>query len=141
MMASGIILAAVLAAFSPDGSDAAHNGLLKVSCVECHTRLPFPGRALSLRSEVGDVCLACHPRYHGADKMRSHPVNVHPSMCVPPDMVLDGQGRIGCVTCHAFHGQYRDEKGNKRYYLRRTPGKTLCFSCHTTLPGISGRYK
>jgi hypothetical protein len=138
MTPSGIILAAVLAAFSPEGRDAGHDGLL-LSCLECHERLPFPGRALSLRSEAGDACVACHERYHGADKMRSHPLNVRPSMPVPPDMVLGNEGRVVCVTCHAFHGAYRDREGRKLYYLRRSPGKPFCFSCHAALPGGAGR--
>ena len=64
-------------------------------------------------------------------------MNQVPSMKIPPDMLLNDQGRIVCITCHAFHGEFRDEDGNKKYYLRRTPGKTFCFSCHKKIPGVS----
>jgi predicted CXXCH cytochrome family protein len=140
MIASAfIILAAVLAASSPDSMNTAHNGPLPVPCIECHTRLPFSGRTSPLREEVCDVCCSCHREYHGNDKMQSHPVSAVPSMRVPPDMVLDKQGRMVCITCHDFHGGYRDEDGKKLFYLRRSPGKTLCFSCHRKLAGASPR--
>jgi len=137
MITAGIILSVLLAASSPDGQDAAHKGLLKVTCIECHTHLPFPGSRLELRNDVGDVCNTCHPRRHGAGTMMSHSLNLTPSMKVPPDMTLDAQGMIVCITCHAFHGEYRDDDGKKRFYLRRTPGKTFCYSCHKKLPGLS----
>ena len=136
MIICGIIFAAVLAAAAPNGQDAGHNGL-QIHCGECHERLPFTKGDPALRNEVGDQCVACHQPHHGTDKIRSHPVNALPSMSIPPDMLLDAQGRITCVTCHAFHGEYRDENNEKSYYLRRTGGKTLCFSCHKTLPGIA----
>lgn len=136
MITYGIILAAVLAAASPNNNDAGHD-MQKIRCSECHYHLPFTGGDPTLRNEVSDTCVACHQRHHGTDKMRSHPVNAVPSMTIPPDMLLDAQGRITCITCHAFHGEYRDEHNEKRYYLRRTRGKTFCFSCHKTLPGIA----
>jgi hypothetical protein len=133
MTTSAIILAVVLSALSPGGKDDAHNGLLKTPCVECHTRLPFAAGAPSLRNETGDVCRTCHQRPHGADAMRSHPVDPVPTMRIPPDMLLDSRGRVACITCHAFHGEYRDKDGNKRFYLRRSPGKAFCYSCHKKL--------
>ena len=133
MTASVIILAALFTALSPAGKDAAHDGLLKVPCIECHKHLPLAGTTAPLRDEASDVCVTCHQRHHGTDEMRSHPVNRVPSMQVPPDMVLDSKGRMACVTCHNFHGEYRDENGNKRFYLRRSPGKTFCYSCHKRL--------
>jgi ribosomal protein L34E len=140
MITAGIILALALAASSPNDKGLAHDGPLKVACVECHVHLPFNGSAPVLRNEIGQVCNTCHQRHHGTDKMRSHPVNqVTPAIKVPPDMLLDNQGRIVCITCHAFHGEYRDEDGKRTYYLRRTPGKTFCFSCHKILPGMSRR--
>ena len=136
MIAYGVFLIAMVSAFSPSGTDTGHKGLLKLPCVECHIHLPFAGSGAALRSGVGDMCTTCHKRHHGGDRMRSHPVDGAPTMNVPPDMILDAQGRIGCITCHAFHGAYADENGNKRFYLRRTPGKTFCFSCHKKLPGM-----
>jgi predicted CXXCH cytochrome family protein len=134
LIASGIILAAALSAVVPAGPSA-HDGPLNVACIECHTRLPFLGKAPLLRSDIGQVCDTCHQQYHGAEAIWSHPENVVPSMPVPPDMILDARGMIGCITCHDFHGEERDMNGNKRFYLRRTPGKTLCYSCHKQLPG------
>jgi hypothetical protein len=137
MITYSIILATVLAAASPNNNDVGHNSIQDMPCIECHEHLPFTKGDQALRKEVGDSCVACHPRHHGTDKMRSHPVNALPSMSIPPDMRLDAQGRITCITCHAFHGEYQDEKNEKRQYLRRTRGKIFCFSCHKTLPGIA----
>lgn len=136
MIAPMFILIAALTAVSPEsGENLGHAGPLNVACIECHTRLPFKGSAPALRIDAGDLCGTCHGRAHGADSMRSHPVNAVPTVRIPADMPLDKRGRIGCITCHAFHGEYRDEYGNKRFYLRRSPGKTFCYSCHKTLPG------
>jgi hypothetical protein len=138
MISAGVILALALAASSPDVESVAHSGPLKVACIECHTHLPFKGSAPVLRNEVGQVCNTCHLRHHGTDTRRSHPVSRQVSAIkVPPDMLLDNQGRIVCITCHAFHGEYRDEDGKRTYFLRRTAGKIFCFSCHKTLPGMS----
>jgi predicted CXXCH cytochrome family protein len=133
MTTSIIILAALVTAFSLPAKDVAHEGRLNVRCLDCHKHLPLAGTTPPLRDEVNDVCIVCHERHHGTDEMRSHPVTGVPSMPVPPDMVLDGKGRITCVTCHDFHGAYRDENGKKRFYLRRSPGKTFCYSCHKKL--------
>ena len=135
MTVSVIILAVALSAITPGERELGHNGPLKTACIECHTRLPLLGGAPPLRSDVGDVCVKCHQHNHDIDDMRAHPVSVVPSMRVPPDMLLDNKRRIGCITCHAFHGEYRDEGGNKRFYLRRSPGKAFCYSCHKKLPG------
>jgi predicted CXXCH cytochrome family protein len=83
--------------------------------------------------------MSCHRNHHGADSIRSHPVNVTPSMSVPPDMVLDNRGKIQCTTCHVFHGTYRDEDGKRLFYLRRSPGKTFCYSCHKKLSSAPAR--
>jgi predicted CXXCH cytochrome family protein len=133
MTSSFIILAALLTAFSPSAKDAAHEGLLTVRCLDCHDHLPLGGTRPTLRDEAGDVCISCHQRYHGADEIRSHPVTGVPSLRVPPDMVLDSKGGMTCITCHNFHGEYRDENGKKRFYLRRSPGRTFCYSCHKKL--------
>jgi len=135
MTVSAIILFVAFAAIAPGGKDLGHNGPLKVSCIECHTRLALLGGAPPLRNDVGALCVKCHQRHHGIDDMRAHPVSAVPSMRVPPDMLLDSKGRIGCVTCHAFHGEYQDENGERRFYLRRSPGKAFCYSCHKKLPG------
>ena len=133
MTSSAIILAALLTALSPAAKDVAHQGLLDVRCLDCHKNLPLADAKPALRDEASDVCTTCHQRHHGSESIRSHPVNEVPSMKVPPDMVLDSNGVMVCVTCHDFHGEYKDEKGNKQYYLRRTPGKTFCYSCHKKL--------
>jgi len=139
MIAYGVFLISLVAALSPGVTDTGHEGLQKLPCVECHIHLPFSGSRAILRSGVGNVCTTCHKQHHGGDKMRSHPVDGVPTMSIPRDMILDDHGRIGCITCHAFHGVYRDEDGRKRFYLRRTPGKTFCFSCHKKMPGVSDK--
>jgi len=137
MIISSIILTAIIAAYSPHDTDVAYKGMIQVPCIECHLRLPFAKRTPLLRDTVSNACSMCHLRYHGTDAMRSHPMNVVPSMQIPPDMIQDSQKKIVCFTCHAFHGEYQDEDGNKQYYLRRSPGKVFCYSCHLTLPGLA----
>lgn len=122
-------LFAAVAAVSPGDRAGAHDGPNPVRCIECHTRLPLAGADAPLRSGAGDWCLYCHTRFHG-DELGSHPVSRIPSMRVPPDMLLDENGRMGCITCHRFHGKDEDEDGRKLYYLRRTQGRDFCFSCH-----------
>jgi predicted CXXCH cytochrome family protein len=60
-------------------------------------------------------------------------VNVRPEekyrkMQVPPDLRLDDDGRIMCLTCHTAHGPYAP------YFLRRSgPDRDfdlLCEACH-----------
>jgi len=121
-----------LVSFSSGTQGSAHDGPIAVRCIECHTRLPLSGVAAPLRLETGDICLGCHGRYHG-DELGSHPVNRIPSMRVPSDMLLDENGKMACITCHNFHGEYLDDTGEKLYYLRRSPGRDFCFSCHGTL--------
>ncbi len=135
MTLSVIILIAAFSAVNPGNIDLGHNSVLNVACIECHTRLSFSGEKPPLRGDVGEVCVKCHEEPHGIPDLRSHPMCIVPSMRVPPDMLLDSRGRIGCITCHDFHGEYRDESGNKRFYLRRSRGKVFCYSCHKKLPG------
>jgi predicted CXXCH cytochrome family protein len=132
MTALTVILFAAVAAISSGSRGSAHDGPIKTQCIECHTRLPLAGADAPLRTETGEICLTCHSRYHG-DELGSHPVNLIPSLRVPADMPLDENGKMGCITCHSFHGGYRDDNGKKLYYLRRTPGRDFCFSCHGTL--------
>jgi len=135
MTTSLLLLIAALSAFSPDGKVLGHSGPLKVPCIECHTHLPFAGSTATLHDDVGETCGTCHQTHHGTDAMRSHPVNTVPSMRVPRDMPLDGRGRMTCITCHAFHGVYRDDAGNKQFYLKRSGGIVFCHSCHKNFPG------
>lgn len=113
-----------------DRSLAVHDEIGKVSCLDCHYRLPFEGSRATFIGEAEKACTGCHKVYHGAGKGPSHPVKIIPTMAVPPDMPLDKEGRITCVTCHTYHFGYKDEKGTRLLFLRRTRGKTLCFSCH-----------
>jgi len=141
MTTSIILLIVMLSAFSPDGKELAHNGTLTVPCIECHVHLPFAGSTTTLHNDVGKVCNTCHQQHHGADAMRSHPVDSVPSMRIPRDMPLDDRGRLTCITCHAFHGEYQDDDGNKRFYLKRSSGSVFCFSCHKALPGAAGKHR
>jgi predicted CXXCH cytochrome family protein len=128
-----ILLFAAVAVIAPAESKEGHDGWLNVQCIDCHIRLPLNDMPAPLREEAEETCLACHRRTHGADAMRTHPVKAVPSMPLPADMPLDGKGRIGCITCHTYHGPAEDEEGNKSYYLRRTQGRTFCYSCHREL--------
>jgi len=99
-------------------------------CPKCHlspdSRLA-PGR---FSIEVNTFCFGCHTK---ESLGRSHPVNVRPEekhrkMKVPPDLRLDDDGQIMCLTCHTAHGPY------KTHFLRRSgPDRDfdlLCEACH-----------
>jgi len=117
---------------APVNASAVHDEPGKLHCLDCHRSLPFLGRVrvVSFRDGTEGVCMNCHIKYHGGASGFSHPVRVLPSMKTPPDFPLDAKGRITCITCHTFHQRYKDENGKKTYFLRRTRGKFLCYSCH-----------
>jgi predicted CXXCH cytochrome family protein len=125
-----LALAAVVLAAASTESLAVHKVAGKVPCLDCHSSLPLNDNRPSFREEVGPICVGCHRDYHGKAGTLSHPVNVPPSMAVPRDMILDAKGRIICITCHKFHTGYKDSDGKKAFFLRRSPGKAFCYSCH-----------
>lgn len=95
-------------------------------CPKCHLT-PGSGR---FSTEADAVCVGCHA---SGGMGRSHPVNVRPDekhrkMEVPPDLRLDADGRLMCLTCHTAHGPYVS------YFLRRSSPdggfEILCESCH-----------
>lgn len=117
----------VLVLASATGSAAAvHDATGALPCLECHVRTPFPGKERQFRGDTTAVCTRCHAG-HAAAAGTSHPVDIAPSMAVPPDMPLDENGRMTCITCHGFHAGKGKEQ---RRMLRRPRGKPLCSACH-----------
>jgi len=125
-----LVLVTVAFALSSPEAHAVHQVAGKVPCLDCHAWLPLNDDRPPFREGIGPKCVGCHRDYHGKAERLSHPVNVLPSMAVPRDMPLDAKGRIICVTCHRFHTGYKDSDGKKLFFLRRSIGKALCYSCH-----------
>ncbi len=125
-----LALAACALLFHAPEAVAVHETAGKAQCLDCHSWLPLDNGALSFREEAGSVCIGCHREYHGKAGSQVHPVNIYPSMEIPKDMPLDAKGKIICVTCHRFHTGYRDADGAKQFFLRRSAGKSFCYSCH-----------
>ncbi|MEJ2200992.1 MAG: cytochrome c3 family protein [Desulfuromonadaceae bacterium] len=71
------------------------------------------------------VCDSCHGGY--LKESVSHPVNIlpKPGMVIPKEYPLLADGRISCMSCHAYHG------GNHEYRLLKADKRTLCIGCHT----------
>jgi predicted CXXCH cytochrome family protein len=131
LKAAAAVIACVFSFVAPGGAEAVHDEIGKVSCLECHRRLPFKGGRILFSSETGPACKTCHNSYHGSKgRGTAHPENIVPSMRIPPDMPLDSNGKTTCITCHTYHTGYKDESGKKLFFLRRAEVKTLCFSCH-----------
>ncbi|MHC4785770.1 MAG: cytochrome c3 family protein [Planctomycetota bacterium] len=91
---------------------------------------PWPASESSAPAGPGFTISDCG-NCHLIDPGFSHPVDVVPSMAVPPHLPLAG-GRITCTTCHeegsARHRSARIQHGA----LLRSPATTpaLCAECH-----------
>lgn len=105
-----------------------HNQVGKVRCLDCHVTLPLKQKVLSFNQEIKAVCAKCHKETCGQDG--HHPVDVRPSMEIPPDMFLDEKGMLTCITCHSFHAGWGKYEQSRPNFLRRPPGRTFCFYCH-----------
>ncbi len=115
--------------FFPATLYAVHDTIEAMRCLDCHLRLPFDeNRAYLFNEEIAAVCNTCHKRF-----VHTHPVEIIPSMSIPPDMPLDGKGRMTCITCHLFHSRDIPADGEKTFLLRHENGKTFCCICHTKL--------
>ncbi|MBI5741365.1 MAG: cytochrome c3 family protein [Nitrospirae bacterium] len=112
------------------GAYAVHDETGTVRCLDCHTWLPLEGGSTVLNDGGDNICAGCHKDSHVTSGGFSHVTHAVPSMDVPPDMPLDRTGGITCFTCHTYHSGYRNSKGEKNFFLRRSQGKTFCYSCH-----------
>lgn len=132
-------------------------------CLDCHREKPIKGvdnhQTVSFVNTIITLCTNCHTDDIGA----SHPVGMVPKikkyisnvktpdsirvMDIPPDLHLDENGLMTCVTCHVVHGDWRDsQKPYKKseplgeifgqpfyqtYFLRRNNYNSgLCAACH-----------
>ena len=84
------------------------------SCGDCHTR----GKALKAPTVV-ELCRSCHA---------SHDATFDHQGVVPvkrvPQLRMDKEGRITCITCHEPHGKRTFGK------LLRMKQQALCSACH-----------
>lgn len=130
---NNLLLFLVLALFLTVTERAAgHNFIDKVSCFECHEKLPLEGTDTILRTNIEKICMKCH----SFENKLSHPVGIVPNAPVPLNMPLDREGRISCITCHDIHMQPVNKlTGKKTYYLRwASKGKKFCYACHGKIP-------
>ncbi len=106
-------------AFSSDIPD------IKKDCTICHgghgMTDTVPGRLLV--KPVPELCTGCHPQRVGTNE---HPIGMKPSMEIPQELSLDGQGQVTCITCHSPHG-----KEGHPDMLRKPPAE-ICQACHNT---------
>lgn len=95
-------------------------------CKSCHVSVGLKTRGKMLKP-VSEICGVCH-RFSG----QSHPVDIAPTIPIPPDMPLDETGKMTCATCHDPHRPYLNPlNGQRTVYLRRDEPKRLhCAICH-----------
>jgi len=97
-----------------------------LDCRSCHISVSVKQDG-GLRKPVSEICGGCHRLPH-----QNHPVDMVPTLQVPPDLPLDKQGKLTCATCHDPHRPYLNPlTGNRTMYLRRDgPNRGLCLACH-----------
>lgn len=92
-------------------------------CLDCHLTVPTEGEEPRVFvRDITELCLSCHKEI----KDLSHPVDLRPSMTVPPLLPLDWKNELTCVTCHFAHGG-----GYGNFHLRSSAsGAGFCIQCH-----------
>lgn len=154
-LAALMLLTATLWAQEPSFNPHDPTALPKVPaklCQHCHSEPPrifpkqdthyiIPQKGAFVLDGI-QMCISCHLEAHV-----QHMVGVRPSFPVPPQLPLDFQGKITCLTCHYTHGHLRSERPwasisladrlfrrerlHKSYLLRqRNIRGQLCLSCH-----------
>ncbi|MBU0730577.1 MAG: cytochrome c3 family protein [Proteobacteria bacterium] len=97
-----------------------HGILGSMGCVACHDPHATNYR-YQLRSEIGDLCVSCHPQY--AEMEKGHPVDKHP-IKGEKDPRRSGH-KFSCTSCHNPHGT--------RYQfmlIGELVGEQVCIVCH-----------
>ncbi len=101
----------------------------KDKCTACHITRPSPDDTVETvdfryNGNFIALCNSCH----GLDA-DIHPVNIKPppTMTVPPELPLDKDGKLTCVTCHEPQGVKPGTKLLRGKYKKRND---LCFRCH-----------
>jgi formate-dependent nitrite reductase cytochrome c552 subunit len=126
-----------------------HQTLMVVNptCLDCHIEPLVTEKSQTLavpmtfRQDGLAMCESCHEGNAG------HMVGVQITFPSPPDLPLDADNRVTCVTCHYTHGDLNSSKPmasfslldrlfnpqhlQKSYLLRRANvDGELCLSCH-----------
>ena len=133
LVAVSIVVATTLAIGFRDGGGSPH-AFTDSDCFLCHFTLPREGgndgEPLRFTDSITRLCARCHDM----SGVVSHQVEMVPSadVKIPPDMPLDENGRVTCVTCHDVHKPYKNPlTGERTYFLRRDVlGKNFCIACH-----------
>lgn len=117
LLAALLIAAAAGALDRPSAPAGGVHG--KISCDGCH------------KGDLPTDCDGCHKAAYNP-----HPVNMKPTMAVPPELPLSPVGLVTCATCHAVHGGKSEDS-----YVRNGVGhfasrRTFCYKCHTD--GLAG---
>jgi hypothetical protein len=109
----------------------------QLPCAQCHEDAPAAENGTAMMGPVyRDLNQACTQNgCHNINPSLSHPVGKRFSGVIPPNMPLDNQARITCVTCHDVinhSDELNPELGTRQYLLRHEPGLEFCASCHLT---------
>ncbi len=98
-------------------------------CKSCHLSSSDPRDPGILVKDVMTLCNECHG-FNKTSRMKlQHPVQVVPSMELPPNFPLDSSGRMTCITCHDPHAQGTASN----IHMLRSPEQRhdYCQLCHT----------
>lgn len=121
-------------------------------CTQCHVKLPQQNKRIDGQYHIPDMntfkvdaitmCTHCH-----GEENSSHIVGVTQDYNTPPDLPLDANNKITCLTCHYVHGNLQTnapmasisfldhimdrERLSKSFVLRRNNSNgDLCLACH-----------
>ena len=103
----------------------------ELACDTCHA----VGASTSGSGEVGefkgDISHLCSQSgCHDVDAVLSHPVGVRPTGAIGPDMPLDQDSRVTCLTCHITSLSSQKEK------MLHVPNEEgFCSKCHSKIGG------
>ncbi len=121
-----IVLAVVAIAAAVHGLSDGKHSFSKEKCILCH--YDAQNEPSRIQPTVFLSCAACHSKI---EQMKSHPVDVYPSMKVPDDMPLT-DGKLTCSTCHYIHPRNDGSFFTEDKLLRRqVKGIFFCNVCHT----------
>ncbi len=94
-------------------------------CNLCH--IDEKNEPMKIKSSVTPACEKCHLN---AKEIQSHPVDMHPALSIPRDMLLI-DGIFTCVTCHYVHPKKKRSFVKNKFFLRRgIRGPLFCNICH-----------
>ena len=102
----------------------------ELACDTCHAvgASTSGSEAGDFKSEISQLC--SQSGCHDLDSVLSHPVGVRPTGAIKPDMPLDQDSRVTCLTCHLTS---LSSQKDKMLHVPNEEG--FCAKCHSKMSG------